>query len=173
MRSRGSPRQTSTLPQGFGRLNTQCSARRCGARQYSHGRHRSRTYHRRGEEFRSQTIGAQREEQDEAVAGDDAAAELTTSTGEHGTQHAPGLAPSAIRMPISRVRRCTATAMSTYRPAAEKTSDPSRMPATTTPPMPPPAPAAVRRSPGGSRCPGAAAPHQSAAPGRRRVAQGA
>ena len=37
------------------------------------------------------------------------------------------VAPSAIRIPISRVRRATATAMSAYRPAAEKTTAPTRM----------------------------------------------
>ena len=41
--------------------------------------------------IRGQALGAPREQQDEAVAGDDAAAELTTGTGEHGTQHAPGV----------------------------------------------------------------------------------
>ena len=38
-RSRTSKRTTSTLPQGLGRLNTQRSARRCGAREHTHRRH--------------------------------------------------------------------------------------------------------------------------------------
>ena len=84
------PRHTSTLPQRLGRLNTQRSARRCGARQHAHGRHDDGRDHRRDEEIRGQAVGAPREEQDEAVAGDDAAAELTTGTGEHATRARAG-----------------------------------------------------------------------------------
>ena len=57
-------------------------ARRCGAREHAHGRHDDGRDHRRHEEIRGQAVGAPREEQDEAVAGDDAAAELTTRLGE-------------------------------------------------------------------------------------------
>src|SRR5918992_5048869 len=80
----------SNLPQRLGRLNTQRSARRCGARQHAHGRHDDGRDHRRDEEIRGQAVGAPREEQDETVAGNYAAAELTTRTGENGTQHASG-----------------------------------------------------------------------------------
>src|SRR6185503_9724082 len=41
------------------------------------------------EEIRGQAVGAPREEQNAAVAGDDAAAELTTGTGEHAAEHVP------------------------------------------------------------------------------------
>ena len=44
---------------------------------------------RRDEEIRGQAVGPPREEQDEAVAGDDATAELTPGTGEHAAEHAP------------------------------------------------------------------------------------
>jgi hypothetical protein len=59
--------------------------------EHADGRHDDGRDQRRGDEIRGQAVGAPREEQDEAVAGDDAAAELTTGTGEHGTQHAPGV----------------------------------------------------------------------------------
>ena len=72
----------STLAQGLGRLNTQRSARRCGAREHAHCRHDDGRDHRRDEEIRGQAVGAPREEQDEAVTRDDAAAELTSGTGE-------------------------------------------------------------------------------------------
>jgi hypothetical protein len=79
------------LPQRLGRLNTQRPARRCGARQHAHGRHEDGCDHRRDEEIRGEAVGAPREEQDEAVAGGDAAAELTSGTSENRTQHAPGV----------------------------------------------------------------------------------
>jgi hypothetical protein len=128
------PRHTSTLPQRLGRLNTQRSARRCGARQHAHRRHDDGRDHRRDEEIRGQTVGAPREEQDEAVAGDDAAAELTTGTREHAAEYVPGVGAECETDTDLAGARATATAMSAYRPAAEKTSATSRtLPKTTLP----------------------------------------
>ena len=42
-------------------------------------------------EIRGQAIGVPRDEEDEGVAGDDAAAELTAGTGENGPQHPPAI----------------------------------------------------------------------------------
>src|SRR6185295_14157105 len=84
------PRLTSNLPQRLGRLNTQRPARRSGARKHADRRHDDGRDRRGGKEILGQTVGAPREEQDETVAGDDAAAELTTRTGEHTREHSLG-----------------------------------------------------------------------------------
>ena len=101
-----SPRHTSHLAQRLGRLDTQRPSRRCGARQHAHDRHDDGRDHRQDEEIRGQAVGAPREEQDETVAGDDAAAKLTTGTCEHAAEHVPGV--GAERDTDSESRGCGA-----------------------------------------------------------------
>ena len=87
----GNAWHTSTLPQRFGRLNSQRASRRSGARKHAHHRHDDGHDRQRDEEIRGHGVGAPRDEQDDAVACDDAAAELTTGAGENATQHASGV----------------------------------------------------------------------------------
>src|SRR6187397_2221668 len=118
----GNAWHASTLPQRFGRLNSQRASRRSGARKHAHHRHDDGHDRQRDEEIRGHGVGAPRDEQDDAVACDDAAAELTTGAGEHGTQHASGIGAERDTDADLAGRRCTATAMSAYRLAAAATS---------------------------------------------------
>src|SRR6188508_1151107 len=80
---------TSLLPERLGRLNTQRASRRCRARKHTHDRHDDRRDHRRGDEIRGQAVGAPRKKQDETVAGNDPATELTAGAGENAAEHVP------------------------------------------------------------------------------------